>query len=120
MQIYQHFDAVTTHFTIKAVNEVLHLVKSWVDAFRLFVNSTKSPAIIVSRNRVYCKLDFNKLPKVMYDGVSLAYVGLIIDHPLSWKTQMNEVGGRVRIACADLTMGWIYVKIVCYKNISHQ
>jgi Reverse transcriptase (RNA-dependent DNA polymerase) len=110
LQLYINFSCKPEDIAkcVGLVNDILADIVNWSAKQGLKLNPNKSQAMIIGSERAHMKLDFNQIPKVALDGVTLEYsdkvknLGLIFDKHLSWNGQISQITQKVYGAIKNL------------------
>ena len=79
---------------------VLDMASQWTEEATMKISSTKTKAMIITRKR-----HFTKPPRLKLNGVELKYcqqvlyLGLWVDHKLTWKYHLATVGLALTVIC---------------------
>lgn len=84
-----------------AINKDLLQISDWSKAYGLHVNPAKTQVIIVGSSGMISRIDWDVLPKVTFDGVTVPFsdtvknLGIIIDSCLTWGPQLAETSRKI-------------------------
>ncbi|CAH2240556.1 jg21030 [Pararge aegeria aegeria] len=101
IQIYRHSTLGNLGPTVSAVNSDLSNISEWSRQYGLKVNPVKSQAIIIGSPGLGVRVDWQNLPPVVYNGVTIPYcdtvkdLGLHLDKQLSWSVHVNVLSRRM-------------------------
>lgn len=108
LQIYTQAPVDRLHEAIQDTNADLLRIRDWSRSYGLTVNPTKTQIIVIGSSRMISKIDWFRLPQVLFDGVPISIsntvknLGIYIDRQLSWEPQIAEVSRKVFASAASL------------------
>lgn len=108
VQIYRHSALSDLQATVHNLNNDLATMCEWCKNYGLMINPGKTQAIILGRQHLISKIDWDTLPRPRVNDVLIPYssnvknLGLHLDSTLSWQTQLNELSRKVFAAHGSL------------------
>ncbi|XP_046417427.1 uncharacterized protein LOC124178234 [Neodiprion fabricii] len=104
LQVYLQCPAAEVPEAIARLNLDVAAVQEWSRANSLFLNASKTQAIILGSSSFVTRLNATPLPPVVVNGVPVPFsrtvrnLGFIFDGSLSWTPHVDAVSGRVHFA----------------------
>ena len=108
LQIYSHASLEKLPEAIRTTNEDLAQIHEWSIAHGLKVNPTKTQIIVIGSPRMISKIDWSRIPQVLFDGVTVPFsgsvknLGIYIDKNFSWGEQLREVSRKMFASAGSL------------------
>ncbi|KAM3963068.1 uncharacterized protein ACR2FA_002828 [Aphomia sociella] len=91
----------TVHNAASVDEQDLVHISDWCKAFGLIVNPMKTQAIVIGSSRYISRINWNTLPRIVFNGVSIDYsehvknLGIYFDRTLSWSAQITDLSRKI-------------------------
>lgn len=108
LQLYRHAPLDQLAVAVQAINLDLTKIAMWSNAHGLKVNPLKTQVIIIGSTRKICKVDWDLLPRVVFDGVTIPFsdtvknLGITFDKGLTWGPQLAITSRKMFASASSL------------------
>lgn len=108
LQIYTQAPLEDLSTAIEVTNSDLRKISDWSNSYGLRINPAKTQTIIIGSSRMVSKIDWFRLPQVLFDGTSIQIsdtvknLGILMDKKLSWVPQIAETSRKLFASASSL------------------